>query len=348
MSVALALFSALPLFRFSALPSALADSSRGAESVGFVELTPEVRKSVEAGLAYLASVQQDDGSFGGSRYGSHVGITSLAVIAFLADGHVPGRGKYGDVVESGVNFILNHATPSGLIAANTSHGPMYGHGFATLLLGEVYGMTGDERVREPLLKAVKLIVNTQNPEGGWRYQPWPYDADLSVTICQVMALRSARNAGIAVPKKTIERAIAYVHKCQNKQDGGFRYMLSSGGGSAFPRSAAGVAALYYAGEYEGPVIEKGLDYVKRTGMPKAGSGGRTGGHFFYGHYYAAQAMYLAGGEHWEVWFPAVREDLINRQQGDGRWQASHGDAYGTAMACIVLQMPNRLLPIFQR
>jgi len=346
-SVAVAVFLAFVLSCSPVLSPALAEPARGAEGVGFTELTPELRKGVEAGLAYLASVQEEDGSFGASRYGSHVGITSLGVIAFLADGHVPGRGKYGDTVERGVDFILNHCTQSGLIAANTSHGPMYGHGFATLLLGEVYGMTGDERVREPLLKAVKLIVNTQNHEGGWRYQPWPHDADISVTICQVMALRSARNAGISVPKETIDKAIEYVNKCQNNSDGGFRYMLNSGG-SAFPRSAAGVAALYYAGVYDGPEIEKGLDYLRKSGMPDNKNAARVSGHYFYGHYYAAQAMYLAGGEHWAGWFPAIRDDLMKKQQGDGRWSASHGDAYGTAMACIILQIPNRLLPIFQR
>ncbi len=346
-SGAAVLFSAFSLFCFSGLPSASAEPARGAENVNFVEITPELRKSVVAGLAYLASVQNDDGSFGGSRYGAHVGITSLAVIAFLADGHVPGRGKYGDVVAKGLDFVLAHCTQSGLIAANTSHGPMYGHGFATLLLGEVYGMTGDERIREPLLKAVKLIVNTQNHEGGWRYQPVPYDADSSVTICQIMALRSARNAGLSVPKETIDKAIEYIEKCQEKSDGGFRYTLSSSG-SAFPRSAAGVAALYYAGVYEGPEIEKGLAYLKKTGMPGGDGRAGAGGHYFYGQYYAVQAMYLAGGDHWATWFPAIREELISRQQGDGHWAAPHGEAYGTAMSLIVLQMPHRLLPIFQR
>lgn len=341
--VAAVLFPALLLSCLPGLPAS-AEPARGARGVDFVEITAEQRQSVDAGLAYLASIQEEDGSFGGSRYGAHVGITSLAVIAFLADGHVPGRGEYGDVVDRGVNFVLAHCTPSGVIAANTSHGPMYGHGFAALLLGEVYGMTGDERLREPLLKSIKLIVNTQNHEGGWRYQPVPYDADISVTICQVMALRSARNAGLSVPKETIDRAIDYVRKCQEPNDGGFRYMLSSGG-SAFPRSAAGVAALYYAGVYEGEAIDKGLAYLKKNGMPGSGN---TGGHYFYGQYYAAQAMYLAGGEHWATWYPAIREELISRQQGNGSWDASQGDAYGTAMSLIVLQMPHRLLPIFQR
>lgn len=321
-----------------------AEPGRGAENVDFIEITPELRECVQLGLKYLSDTQQPDGTFSGDRYGKNVGITSLGCIAFLADGHVPGRGEYGHVVKKGLDFVLSSANETGLIAANTSHGPMYGHGFATLFLGEIYGMTGDARVREALVKAVRLIVNSQNSEGGWRYHPVPFDADLSVTICQIMGLRSARNAGISVPRETIERAIAYVRQSQNPSDGGFRYMLNGGSGSAFPRSAAGVASLYYAGIYEGDALEKGLNYlIRMRDNSQAG-----GGHYFYGQYYAAQAMYLAGGDYWKDWFPWIRDDLIKKQNKEGSWQSSHGEAYASAMALIILQVPNRLLPIFQR
>ncbi len=323
---------------------ASAEAVRGSQPADFVELTPELRRAVDRGLAYLAANQAADGSYGAERYGRHVGITSIVCMAFMADGHVPGRGEYGHVVERGLDFVLDHATESGLIAADTSHGPMYGHGFATLFLGEVYGMTGDARVREVLLKAVRLIVNTQNHEGGWRYHPVPFDADVSVTICQVMALRSARNAGLSVPRQTIDRAIAYVRNCQNASDGGFRYMLNPGG-SAFPRSAAGVATLYYAGVYEDDAIDRGLEYLVRNGEA---TDYRGGGHYYYGHYYAAQAMFQAGGDYWAQWFPRIRAQLIESQADDGSWPSSHGEAYGTGMSLLVLQIPNRLLPIFQR
>lgn len=320
-----------------------ADAKSNVPPANFVEITPDSRKSVQRGLAFLASIQTKDGSFGESRYGRHVGITSLCCLAFMADGHIPGRGKYGEQIRKGLDFVLNNAQETGLIAADTSHGPMYGHGFATLFLGEIYGMSGDRRLREALVKAVRLIVQTQNNEGGWRYRPEANDADSSVTICQVMALRSAREAGISVPKKTIDRAIAYVRQCQNF-DGGFKYMLSSGG-SAFPRSAAGVATLYYAGIYEDNAIKKGLDYLMDF---RHTMGERTFGHYFYGHYYAAQAMYQAGGKQWTGWFPLIRREMLLRQDADGRWQSTHGDSYGTAMALIILQMPNRYLPIFMR
>lgn len=313
------------------------------DAPSFVEITPEVRTAVEKGLAFLASTQETDGSFAANGVGKNVGITGLACLAFMADGHLPGRGKYGANVQRGLDYILQNTDVNGLIASGTSHGPMYGHGFATLFLGEIYGMTDDDRVREKLIKAVKLIVASQNHEGGWRYQPLPMDADVSVTICQIMALRSARDAGLHVPRETIENAITYVRKCQNQDDGGFRYMLN-GGGSAFPRSAAGVASLYYAGIYEDKALENGLNYLHRNWKPGSGKGS----HFFYGHYYASQAMFLAGGKHWANWFPDIRGELLREQQAAGSWNSNYGTPYGSAMALLILQVPNRFLPIFQR
>lgn len=307
------------------------------------EYTVETRLAIENGLKWLVESQAPDGSFGHlSHYGTHVGITGLAGLAFLSEGSTPGRGRFGSNVEQALNFLLNHTSESGLVTAESSHGPMYGHGFAALFLAEVYGMSHHSDLREALRKAVRLIVTTQNEEGGWRYQPVRADADISVTICQVMALRAARNAGIYVDKEIIENAVEYVRKSQNP-DGGFRYMLSSGG-SAFARSAAGVAALQYAGIYSGEEIERGLQYLDRFMPPKE----RTVGHYFYGHYYAAQAMFLAGDTYWQRWWPAIRGELLEKQEANGSWRGQAGDEYGTAMALIILQMPNRLLPIFQK
>jgi len=307
------------------------------------EITPELRAATDKGLTWLAQKQAEDGSYGGlSHYGPHVGLTGLAGLAFMSDGNMPDRGRYGTIVDKCVAFVVTHSSESGLLAAETSHGPMYGHGFATLFLAEVYGMTDRPDVRETLRRAVRLIVSTQNDEGGWRYQPVRADADISVTICQIMALRAARNSGIYVDKGVIENAVEYVRKSQNP-DGGFRYMLSSGG-SAFARSAAGVAALQYAGIYRGDEIERGLQYIGKFTPPKD----QTVGHYFYGHYYAAQAMFLAGDEYWQTWFPSVRAELLERQTPEGFWRGQAGNEYGTAMALIILQMPNRLLPIFQK
>jgi len=316
------------------------------------EITPEQQKAVELGLAYLAKQQRADGGFGDAAQ-PNVAITALSGLAFMQNGNLPGRGRYGENVTRAVDFVLNSCQESGLIAADQMQGPMYGHGFAALFLGEVYGMTGDERVKEKLQRAIRLIQKTQNREGGWRYQPAPLDADISVTICQIMALRAARDAGIKVEKTTIDNAVKYVRMCQNP-DGGFSYMArqAGAGNSGFARSAAGVSSLYYAGIFEGDEITKGLKYMMNFLPARGGGGGGVGGpeidgHYWYGHYYAMQAMFLAGGDWWAKWYPAVRDQIIAKQnKTTGAWSGDFTDEYATAMALIILQMPNRYLPVY--
>ena len=217
---------------------------------------------------------------------------------------------------------------------------MYGHGFATLFLSESYGVSQKPELGEKLKKAVALIVRCQNNQGGWRYQPQKSDADLSITICQIMALRAARDAGINVPDETREKCIEYVKRSQNS-DGSFRYTLTGGSQGSFPLTAAGVVSLYSAGIYDGEQIEKGLKWLQRSSQTSGGS------YYFYGQYYAVQAMWHAGGQYWDSWYPKIRDHLLKTQNGDGSWNdAQVGAEFGTAMACIILQMPLNYVPVF--
>ncbi|MEX0704767.1 MAG: prenyltransferase/squalene oxidase repeat-containing protein [Planctomycetales bacterium] len=348
-SVSLLLIAALALAGVLP-PERVAFAQRPAEARHPDLVTPETEKAIERGLEYLVARQHEEGSFGsGTAYKNNVAVTSLAGLALLADGHTPGRGKYGRESQKTVDFILSRCRPNGYIIeeSSVSHGPMYGHGFATLYLAEVYGMTHRQDIREKLKKAVELIVNTQNKEGGWRYDPKPVDADVSVTVCQLMALRAARNRGIHVPRETVDKAADYIKRCQNP-DGGFRYQLvRTGTESAFPRSAAAVVGLHSAGIYAGREIEQGLRYLERH-VPE-GDPFRVETHYYYGHYYAVQALWQAGGDAWERWYSAIRDELNRRQLPDGSWSDSLiCDEYGTAMALLVLEMPNNYLPIFQR
>jgi hypothetical protein len=311
-------------------------------------ITPAAELAIDKGLAWLAERQNDDGSFGTGPHRGNVGICGLCGMAFMTGGSTPGRGPYGHKIDRAVNYILANTQQSGFILepGTASHGPMYNHGFATLFLAECYGMSSRGALREKLSKAVTLIVNAQNKEGGWRYYAKRDDADLSVTSCEVMALRAARNAGLHVPNETFQHAADYVKRCQNA-DGGFVYMLSAGGESAFPRSAAALVALAGAGTYEGPEWTKGLDYLAQF-QPAAGVT-RLESYYEYGQYYAVQAMWLAGGQRWAAWYPAIRDELVARQRPDGSWPpADYGAEYATAMCLMVLQMPENQLPIFQR
>lgn len=302
--------------------------------------------AVGRGLEYLKARQRDDGTFGIDNYQKNVGVCSLCALAWMASGSSPDRGKYQTEIEKCLRFILSQATQSGFMTNKEaqSRGPMYEHGFATLFLAEAVGMSRDVRVKKTLEKGVQVILDSQNTEGGWRYLPQRNDADVSVTACQVMALRGARNAGIFVPNDTIEKAVGYLKRAQNP-DGGFLYMGDERE-SAFPRSAAAIVSLFNAGLHDEEMIERGLKYL--AAHPPERPLQDVDGHYFYGHYYAVQAMWQAGGKHWEEWFPLIRDLLVTMQKDDGRWEDGIGAEYATAMACIILQVPRNLLPILQR
>lgn len=330
---------------------------------GAPSVTSEAQAAIDNGLRFLGQeAQARDGSYSDTRTGfGNVAITGLAGLALMAGGHQPGRGTYGDAVARAATWVAERGernSPAGYLNnadAILSHGGMYQHGFGALFLSEVHGMIPDpaaaKRVRNVLEVAVAMTVNAQNKEGGWRYDPKPSQADVSVTVAQLMALRAARNAGLSVPKSAVDKCVEYIRACQ-RPDGGFCYIKGQGfAGSAFARSAAAVVGLFSAGEYEGRTIQRGLEYLMKY-LPGERHPIRDvrPEHYFYGQYYAALAMWTAGGNYWSEWFPAIRDELIGKSRATprGLWSDYHGTAYATAMACIILQLPNNYLPIMQK
>ena len=299
--------------------------------------------AVKRGLKFLATNQNADGSWGDSRTNSaDVAISGLCALSFMSAGHQPGRGPYGKVLNKTVDYLADHAQPTGLIIdPHATIMPMYGHGFATLALAEMYGMTRRPDLREKLENAVALILRTQNSEGGWRYQPRIADADISVVICQIMALRAAANAGVRVPRDTTARAIEYVKRCANNADGGFSYRPSQPG-SGQARTGAGALALIVMGQRDSPECKGGLEYLLRHPP-----GGRDQW-VFYSLYYSTQACYQAGGKYWRFWYPKAADFLVGTQSADGSWYDSYGAPYATAMGVLALQVPASLLPIYQK
>jgi hypothetical protein len=344
----------------------------------------ETEQVVQKGLAWLAAQQQPSGCWVGAlghkqesdylvfrsaadlqRVGQgHMGLTALATMAFLAGGHQPDRGKYGAVVAKALAYVLDHVGSSGLITdgytAEYSGTPMYSHAFATLMLAEIYGMSRNHRIKEGLERAVHLIVDCQNLQGAWRYNPFSQQSDLSVTVCQLQALRAARNIGIQVPVTTIERAVAYVRASQvprGRDEGLFYYKIYGASARSKPReyaiNAAAVTALTSAGVFEPALLAPPVEFLMAQSREVMA---RTPEHFYfwYGNYYACQALYQADTEIqvgcFARYYEEIRTHLVRTQGGDGRWRntVGPGDVLGTSVACIVLQIPMQYLPIFQR
>ena len=316
-------------------------------------ITPETLKAVVKGLDYLQLKQSDDGSWvmgGGEGY--PVAMTALAGTAMLAHGNSPTRGKYAKSVQGAIEYLVRCATATGLITGSSQDGgqPMHGHGFALMFLACVYGMITKESLRQKVQaavrKAVALTSQGQSLHGGWTYIPGAGDEG-SVTVTQVQALRAAHNAGFLVPRATIEEAVKYLERCRTPE-GGIQYSLLAASGPRLPISAAAVATLYNAGQFDSSIATDCLKYVWAKFSATEGWD-KGDGHSFYAHLYAAQGFYMAGDQYWDKYFPATRDQLLAMQQPEGSWNGDGvGTVYGTSIATIILQLPYKYLPIFQR
>jgi len=301
-----------------------------------VKMDALTKKAVDKALRYLADKQEADGAWGNTA------ITSFVLLAFMSNGHMPNQGDHGKAVAKCVRYLCSCARDDGYVVGPRG-GNMYCHGMAALALTQVYGTTGDEDVKKVTKRAIELIIKTQNSEGGWRYDPAPTGADISVTIMQVMALRGAKDAGIHVPDKVTEDAIKYVNKCYDRRTGGYRYQPFSAG-AGYARTAAGVCVLQLCGKYDADDIKAAVEYMERVSDDR--------GHYWYGHYYAAHALNQVGGKVWEDYYKRMRDSLLRSQQANGEWrdgrEAAYGPNYQTAIAVLVLSVPTHYLPIYQK
>ena len=328
-------------------------------ALGFLALTASaakepdrVDKAIERGLEYLLAAQKGDGSFPG-QHGETVAIPSLAGMACLATGHVPGDAKYGKVIDRALGYVLKNHDETGYFG-KVGNGKMYAHSIATLFLTECSGMVSKERqaeIDEILPKAIKVILDAQNVkknqsnDGGWRYTPDANDSDTSCSGWALMALRSARLNGAQVPKSAIERAVKYMHRHHHKTKGCFGYQNPEQ--FAVTLSGAGILCLELCGRHEDPdslSAAKFLMSVYREKLPNEN-------YAYYGLYYASQGLFQIGGENWKEFSEWMYETYLPRQRPSGAWPEHGGERtepYATAMTILAFAVPYRQLPVYQR
>ena len=309
------------------------------------QLDRRTEAAIKRGLDALKKMQRPDGHWGLEQDQNREAYTAFAMIAFMMNGHFPNKNPpYGETMTKAVNALLRAGKLQfpGYMGNN-----MYAHGLCTVALSEVWGHTEkDDAVRDALKAAVKVILGAQNSGGGWRYQPIPAGHDVSVTAMQVVALASARQAGIFVPDDTVTRGVRYLTLAHQSSDGGFAYMPGPGK-SAFPRTAAACTSMMMLGRHEAPEVKAGLEYLrKEVGAalnPQKGTGGEQTP---YGMYYMTIAMNLSGPDDLKWWYPQARDNMLAKQSPDGAF-GQRGE-YETATALIVLSMPYGFVPAYQR
>ncbi|GDX94898.1 hypothetical protein LBMAG47_05620 [Planctomycetia bacterium] len=314
-----------------------------------------VDRAVAGGLDWLVAQQSRRGSWTANEGRYPTAMTALAGTALLMEGSTTTQGRFAEPIRRAVDAVVARARPNGLIGdPKTDDRYTYGHGFAMLFLSQVLGEEEDERRREELVrilqKAVEFSGRAQTKDGGWGYVSAKDGNDFdegSTTITQVQGLRGCRNAGIPVPRETIDRAIAYIHRC-TMADGGVQYS-SKGGGGRPAISAAAIACLFNAGEYDDTHVPRMLEYADKH----LGSiGNNTFGHWHYAHFYYAQVMYREGGRRWESYRDQVEKKLLAEAERDRNgtcWTQGYiGPVYTTATNLVILQLQGAALPIYQR
>lgn len=328
--------------------------------------------SVNRGIAYLISIQDRKSGWISDKGTNRTAMSALAIMAMASAGHgVTDPSPAGRAMARALRYVLqdDRQDARGYFGRASGDGSrMYGHGIITLMLGEMAGMGEDDQqdalIRKRLEKAVKLIMDSQHYgnkkeafRGGWRYEPSSPDADLSVTVWQVMALRSAKNAGVEVPKQVIKDAADYIRRShKSKRDSRsesaelvapFMYQPPYGR-AGYSTTAAGLLALQVCGYYDDPTVKGAADWLLENGPRWQEQW------FFYGTYYYAQGMHQRSGKYATEGARRVREILLERQDSRRGWwegksqEHGAGRVYSTSMAILSLTVKCHFLPIYQR
>ncbi|HLA85842.1 MAG TPA: prenyltransferase/squalene oxidase repeat-containing protein [Thermoguttaceae bacterium] len=311
------------------------------------------RRTVDRGLQWLANTQSRMGHWTARNGQYPTAMTALSGTALLCEGSTTTQGKYAPRIRRAVDYLVSRSCTNGLIGDPTGDDRYtYGHGFSMLFLSQVLGEEEDADRRQTLIdvltRAVKFTGEAQTSAGGWGYVSAKDGNDFdegSTTITQVQGLRGCRNAGIPVPGDIIDKAVKYIRYCTGP-DGGVYYSSKHRSGGRPAITAAAVACLFNAGDYDDKYVPKLLAYCKKNLYNMTG---RDFGHWHYTHYYYSQVLYREGGKQWEDYRDRVFAKILRDAASNGSWpEQSVGDVYGTAINLTILQLDNGTLPIYQR
>jgi len=327
----------------------------------------EVDRCVEKAIDFLVTKQRDDGAISDGGYST--AMTALSIMAMASTGTTTtDPTPRGDSMRKAVEFCLRDDKQDAQgYFGKKDESRMYGHGIITLMLTELIGMGAseeqDRKIHEKCRNGIDLILRSQQVakqpmhQGGWRYTPDSTDSDLSVSVWQLMALRSAKNDGMDVPSAAIDDALEYLNKSftvpldssgiPKESLGGFAYTAGDRR-ATYTMTSAGLLAYQVCGAYDSPLVSSASDWLMEN-PPKWGDR-----FFFYGTYYYAQGMHQRGSKYAQTADENVRRILLERQKSEGSWappggeESGIGSVYTTTMAVLSLSVKYHYLPIYQR
>jgi hypothetical protein len=332
---------------------------------------------VNAALDWLAAHQDANGGWDadgfmkhdpagdrtdGPGYANHdIGVTGLALLAFLGNGHTMTRGTHKEVVRRGIRWLTREQDrESGLFGEEIGHAFLYDHAIATLAMCETYYLDKSTVLKAKVQRAMNYISRARNPYGVWGYSVPPDGTnDTSVTGWMVLAMKSAEDAGLRVDREAFTAAAQWFDEMTDPGTGrvGYREVGSassrvSGMNDHFPvekgEALTSVALLcrFFLGQDPAtePVMSQHADLILGA-LPRWDPEGF--GCDMYHWYYGSYAMFQMGGEHWRRWRKAMEPAVIKSQRKDGAargswdpvgpWGEPGGRIYATATMALCLE-----------
>ena len=330
----------------SAAPGFLTEPANAAKQV------PAWKTCIKKGLDWIKRSQSSLGHWTAGNYPT--AMTALGGTALLMSGSTTTQGPYASAIRKCVDYLTTKSRSNGLIGDPLSDNRYtYGHGFSMLFLSQVLGEEEDIERREELIDILKRAADfsgkAQTPSGGWGYVSAKDGNNFdegSTTITQVQGLRGCRNAGIPVPKEIIDKAKKYIYQCKNA-DGGISYSSRNRGSSRPAITAAALATLYNAGDYDSENVPDMMKYAKQY-LHNITGNNRTFGHWHYTYLYYSQVVYRQGKNEWDSFRDKLYTKIVNEQTDNGSWTGNIGPIYVTSCNLIMMQLDQAFLPIYQR
>lgn len=343
----------------------------------------KTERAIEQGLRWLERQQQAGGNWRlhegypdpcYPRMATDAGATALALLCYLGAGHTHQAGEYQDVVKKGLDWLTGQQAANGDFHDYRfeygRNSAFYAHSQATIVVCEAMILTGDESLREPVERAVRYLVDSQNPSaGGWKYHALTDQqrGDLSVTGWALMALHTARAAGIEVPGRAFELASTFLDSVSERDGALYKYEPHFAAVKVTPAmTAEGLLCRQFLGwPRDHPAMLEGMQYLARDEHKPEWSLDKPNVYYWY---YAAHVHHNLGGQNWLDWYDHVRGVVLetqvpyrrpskNRDVG-GSWnpKSKSGDEYGyaglggrlylTSMCLLILETPARHRPIY--
>ncbi|MFO1066190.1 MAG: hypothetical protein U0892_20205 [Pirellulales bacterium] len=344
------------------------------------KIGPQTEQAIERGLEFLARNQRPQGLWRLQDLDKDVLIhsdtaaTGLSLLAFQGAGYTHKQFKYSAVVDKGLKYLLAKQQANGDLyipqdPASDQNAWLYSHAIATLALCEAFGMTQDEELREPAERAVKFMINSQDPQrGGWRYRPG-IGSDTSVSGWFMMALKSAQLSGLQVPASTFDGLAKYVETSRSPRGEPYLFRYNPyaldtpeqrhGLQPTQTMTSVGLLMRLYLGwRRDRSEMQAGADYLLRH-PPSPGTRDAPLRDTYY-WYYATQVMFHMGGERWQKWHSRLHPMLIEEQVTEGElagswdpyyptadlWARYGGRHYVTTMNLLSLEVTYRHLPLY--